>query len=76
VNTLQLLLATIKAAAWEIYVVAPERGERLQHVRRLIDATDRKTAAPPAPPPLATPEALAAMDDAPAAPRPSVTASL
>jgi len=81
VNTLQLLLATIKAASWEIYVVAPERGERLQHVRRLIDATDRKTAAA-APPPtvaapaFATPEALAAMGDAPAAPPPSVTASL
>jgi hypothetical protein len=76
VHTLHLLLATIKAAAWEIYVVAPERGERLQHVRRLIDATDRKPAAAPAPPQFATPEALAAMGDAPAAPPLSATASL
>jgi cell division septation protein DedD len=85
-NTLQLLLATIKAAAWEIYVVAPERAERLQHVRRLIDATDRKTApgtasaAAPAPTPaaapFATPAALAAMGDAPAAPPPPISASL
>jgi hypothetical protein len=41
-NTLQPLLATIKAVAYEIYVATPERAERSQYVRRLLDASDRK----------------------------------
>jgi hypothetical protein len=41
-NTLQLFLTTLKAVAYEIYVVGPERAERLQHVRKLVDATERK----------------------------------
>jgi len=41
-NTLQLFLTTLKAVAYEIYVANPERAERLQHVRKLVDATDRK----------------------------------
>jgi hypothetical protein len=41
-NTLQLLLATVKAVAYEIYVVAPERSERTDHIRRLLDSTERK----------------------------------
>ena len=41
-NTLQLFLTTLKAVAYEIYVVSPERAERLQHVRKLVDATERK----------------------------------
>ena len=40
-NTLQLLVTTLKATAYEIYVVGPERAERLQYVHRLLDATDR-----------------------------------
>ena len=43
-NTLQLLLATVKAVAYEIYVIAPERFERTDHIRRLLDATERKPA--------------------------------
>ena len=42
-NTLQLFLTTLKAVAYEIYVVHRERAERLQHVRKLLDATDRKS---------------------------------
>ena len=44
-NTLQLLLATVKAVAYEIYVVAPERAERSDHIRRLLDASERKPSA-------------------------------
>jgi len=47
-NTLQLLLATVKAVAYEIYVVAPERSERTEHIRRLLDGAERKPAAAPA----------------------------
>jgi hypothetical protein len=43
-NTLNLLLATLKAVVYEIYVIAPERTERLQYIRRLLDATERKPA--------------------------------
>jgi hypothetical protein len=43
-NTLQPLLATIKAVAYEIYVATPERSERSQYIRRLLDASDRKPA--------------------------------
>jgi hypothetical protein len=48
-STLQLLLTTVKAVAYEIYVVAPERSERTEHIRRLLDATERKPAAAAAP---------------------------
>lgn len=65
ISTLQLFLTTLKAAAYEIYVVGPERGERLQHVRRLLDATDRKTEAPPER--KATPATLAGMSNTPIA---------
>jgi len=41
-NTLNLLLATLKAVVHEIYVIGPERTERLQYIRRLLDATERK----------------------------------
>ena len=44
-NTLQLLLATVKAVAYEIYVVAPERSERTEHIRRLLDSAERKPSA-------------------------------
>jgi hypothetical protein len=44
-STLQLVLATVKAVAYEIYVVAPERAERTEHIRRLLDAAERKPAA-------------------------------
>jgi hypothetical protein len=44
-NTLQLLLATVKAVAYEIYVVGPERAERTEHIRRLLDGAERKPAA-------------------------------
>jgi hypothetical protein len=65
-NTLQLLLSTVKAVAYEIYVIGPERAERLQHVRRLLESTERKPT--PAAEPAerkATPAALAAMGSAP-----------
>jgi hypothetical protein len=52
-NTLNLLIATLKAVVYEIYVIGPERTERLQYIRRLLDATERKPAAPPAPSPAA-----------------------
>ena len=52
-NTLQLLVVTLKAVVYEIYVVGPDRLDRLQHVRRILEATERKggtapTAAPAA----------------------------
>jgi hypothetical protein len=62
-STLQLLLTTLKAVAYEIYVVAPERSDRLQHIRRLLDATERK------------PAAAAAGSPAAAAPAPAVPAA-
>ena len=68
-NTLQLLLSTVKAVAYEIYVIGPERAERLQHVRRLLETTERKGApAPEAAERKATPATLAAMTPAPATP--------
>ena len=67
-STLQLLLATVKAVAYEIYVVAPERAERTEHIRRLLDATERKPASAaaagaekPAAERKATPDTLASM---------------
>jgi len=65
-NTLQLLVTTLKATAYEIYVVGPERAERLQHVHRLLETTDRSAPDRAAAERKATPAALAAMP-APAA---------
>jgi hypothetical protein len=47
-NTLHLLVVTLKAVAYEIYVVGPDRADRLQYVRRVLDATERKASASPA----------------------------
>lgn len=44
VNTLQLLVVALKAVAYEIYVVGPDRTERLHHVRRVLEATERRPA--------------------------------
>ena len=74
-NTLQLLLATVKAVAYEIYVVAPERAERTEHIRRLLDGAERKPVAAAAGAPAAaaqkpaaerkaTPDTLASMTGA------------
>jgi hypothetical protein len=46
-NTLHLLVVTLKAVAYEIYVVGPDRADRLQYVRRVLDATERKSTATP-----------------------------
>jgi hypothetical protein len=76
-NTLQLLIAAVKALAYELYVVGPERSERMQHVRRMLESIDRKAPAPAdaaasAPTPPATPKArdtsFPAYPVAPAAP--------
>ena len=58
-NTLQLLVTTLKAVAYEIYVVGPDRADRLQYVRRILDTTERKPAAPAAPPATAPRPAVA-----------------
>ena len=63
-NTLQLLLATVKAVAYEIYVVAPERSERTEYIRRLLDATEPK------------PPAAAAAAEKPSAERKATPATL
>jgi hypothetical protein len=41
-NSLQPLVATLKAVAYELYIAAPERIDRTNYIRRLLDATDRK----------------------------------
>jgi len=41
-NVLRLFLATIKAIVYELYVLGPERAERLRYIRRLVDAVQRK----------------------------------
>jgi hypothetical protein len=41
---LNLLTVTLKAIAHEIYVLGPERAERLQYVRQIFDSIDRKGA--------------------------------
>jgi hypothetical protein len=35
---------TLKAIVYEIYVLGPERTERLQYVRQLFDSIERKSA--------------------------------
>ena len=47
-NTLQLLVVTLKAVVYEIYVVGPDRSERLHYVRRILESTERKPSAPAA----------------------------
>ena len=69
-NTLQLLLATVKAVAYEIYVVAPERAERTEHIRRLLDAAERKPAVAAAAAP------MTAAESKPAAERKATPATL
>ena len=71
VNTLQLLVVTLKAVAYEIYVVGPDRADRLQHVRRILDSTERKAPATVAA--AATAASAAAM--APKAPSPAAVGS-
>lgn len=39
---LTLLTVTLKAIAYEIYVLGPERAERLQYVRQIFDSIERK----------------------------------
>jgi hypothetical protein len=42
-GNLEVLVTALKAMVYEIFVVGPERGERLQYVRRLLEAAERKT---------------------------------
>jgi hypothetical protein len=42
-GNLEVLVTAVKAMAYELYVVGPERGERLQYVRRMLEAAERKT---------------------------------
>jgi hypothetical protein len=61
---LNLLTVTLKAIAYEIYVLGPERAERLQYVRQIFDSIERKGAdkrtAPPAPVPVPVPAGVGA----------------
>jgi hypothetical protein len=41
---LNLLAVTLKAIVYEIYVLGPERTERLHYVRQLFDSIERKSA--------------------------------
>lgn len=41
---LNLLAVTLKAIVYEIYVLGPERAERLQYVRQIFDSIERKGA--------------------------------
>ena len=43
-NVLELFLATLKAAIYELYVIGPERVERLQYLRRLAESAGAKAA--------------------------------
>jgi hypothetical protein len=40
---LNLLIVTLKAILYEIYVLGPERAERLEYVRRVFDSIERKS---------------------------------
>lgn len=40
---LQLLVVTLKAIVYEIYVLGPERVERLDYVRKVFESIERKT---------------------------------
>jgi hypothetical protein len=39
-HRLQLLTVTLKAVMYEIYVLGPERTERIQYVRRLLESLE------------------------------------
>jgi hypothetical protein len=39
---LNLLIVTLKAIVYEIYVLGPERVERLEYVRKVVDSMERK----------------------------------
>jgi hypothetical protein len=39
-HRLQLLTVTLKAVMYEIYVLGPERSERIQYVRRLLESLE------------------------------------
>ena len=39
---LNLLVVTLKAALYEIYVLGPERAERLEYVRQVFESIERK----------------------------------
>ncbi len=41
-NGLNLLTVTLKAIVYEIYVLGPERAERLQYVRQIFESIERK----------------------------------
>jgi hypothetical protein len=43
-TVLELFLATLKAAIYELYVIGPERVERLQYLRRLAESAGAKAA--------------------------------
>jgi hypothetical protein len=58
-NSMQPLLATLKAVAYELYIAAPDRLERTNYIRRLLDASDRKPSEVPER--KATPATLATM---------------
>ena len=40
-RTLELFVAAIRAVLYELYVLGPERTERLQHIRRLMSLVER-----------------------------------
>jgi hypothetical protein len=44
-EVLQLFIVTMKAVVYELYVVGPERTQRLQYVSRLVTSVGRKPAA-------------------------------
>jgi len=39
-DRLRLLIVTVKAVTYEIYVLGPERAERLRYVRQLLESID------------------------------------
>lgn len=41
-NVLQLFVVTMKAVVYELYVLGPERTQRLQYVSRLVQSVGRK----------------------------------
>ena len=45
---LNVLVVTLKALLYEIYVLGPERTERLEYVRPVLESIERKKPAPPA----------------------------
>lgn len=43
-NALEVFLATIKAVVYELYVVGPQRTQRLQYIRSLLDQLEKSPA--------------------------------